>query len=305
LPQRPDKATDAKGYQVWEQAMLAAKHRAPAKLTAKPYSSVSMSGGKLQSEAISGKPGTATATNWSGIASTNKLKTWNNKTSFDEVLSVFNVPVAQPPFGACANGITGPFYEVSWNGIDGFFGNANGDVVQGGSFSAADCEGDTEYFAWVEWFPSYSILEVFGVHPGDDMYAITYGEPGTSNQFVFVEDITLQEFGTYELPWVSGPGLIGGSAEYIVERPCCASGGVPLALANYIYDFFNFDFAFDVAGKQFNAGSQATTNYNITMVNDNGTQDISGVGAGTAGEQGLESLWFFDENCAYSGGCTP
>ncbi|MGA7293976.1 MAG: G1 family glutamic endopeptidase [Terriglobales bacterium] len=297
LPQRPDQTAEPEAYALWERAMQAAKHRAPAKLDVKPYSSTAMKAGGLQ-----GTNTSTTSYNWSGMAATNKDKSWNKKTSFDAVYSVFNVPVAQPPFGACGAGITGPFYEVSWNGIDGF---SNGDVVQGGSLSAADCSGDTLYEAWVEWYPSYSIIGVFYVNPGDDIYVVTYGYPGTSTQYVFVEDFTMQEYGTYELPWLSGPGLVGSSAEWIVERPCCTGNGDPLALANTIYDFFNYDFAYDVAGKEFNAGGTATTNYNISMLTDNGSTIIESVGAGTAGEQGLESLWFYDENCAYSGGCTP
>ena len=54
-------------------------------------------------------------------------------------------------------------------------------------------------------------------------------------------------------------------------------------------DFFNYDFAFDVAGKAFYPGSQSATTYNISMSDDHDTQVISGVGAGTAGEQRLES----------------
>ena len=96
--------------------------------------------------------------NWSGIANTNKLKKWNTKTSFDEVVSVWNVPVSNHPFGnlPCSEG---PWFEVTWNGIDGF---NNGDVVQGGSavyWDDGGCGGPVEYFGWVEWYPSYSVLE--------------------------------------------------------------------------------------------------------------------------------------------------
>jgi len=301
LPQRPDQATQANAYEIWERGMLAAKHRADGKLDVKSFSSTNLKPVNSQGAAVSGQSFTKSS-NWSGIAATNTNRTFNAKTSFDLVESVFNVPVAQPPFGACARGITGPFYEVSWNGIDGF---SNGDVVQGGSLSAADCSGNTLYEAWVEWFPSYSILGVFYVHPGDDIWVQTYGYPGTSTQYVFVEDITLQTYGTYALPYVKGPGLVGNSAEWIVERPCCAPSGFPLALANTIYDFFAYDFAYKGNGAVVYAGSTAASTFNISMLADDGTTVIEGVYAGTAGTQGLESLWFVDEACAYSGGCTP
>ena len=300
LPQRPDKATEAKAYELWERGMLAAKHRAAPKLDVKSFSSTNLKPVSSQGAAVNGQSFTKSY-NWSGIAATNTNRVFA-KSSFDLVESVFNVPVAQPPFGACARGITGPFYEVSWNGIDGF---SNGDVVQGGSLSAADCSGNTLYEAWVEWFPSYSILGVFYVNPGDDIWVQTYGYPGTSTQYVFVEDITLQTYGTYALPYVKGPGLVGNSAEWIVERPCCAPSGSPLALANTIYDFFAYDFAYKGNGAVVYAGSTALSNYNISMLADDGTTVIEGVYAGNTGTQGLESLWFVDEACAYSGGCTP
>ena len=78
-------------------------------------------------------------------------------------------------------------------------------MVQGGSFDYWDkggCKGSIVYFGWVEWYPSYSVLELFcpgpkltgkipcPVGPGDDFYVVTYGAPGFSNQNVFVEDIT-------------------------------------------------------------------------------------------------------------------
>jgi len=300
LPQRPDKAAEPKAYQMWERAMLAAKHRAPAKLNVKSFSSTNLKVVKSESAGVSAAPSLATSLNWSGIASLNKNKKFNAKTSFQVVQSIFNVPVAQPPFGACTAGITGPFYEVTWNGIDGA---SNLDVVQGGSLSAADCLGNTFYEAWVEWYPSYNILAAFSVNPGDDMYVETLGAPGTSTQTVYVEDITLQTFGTYSLPWVSGPGLVGSSAEYIVERPCCDGVGNPVPLANTIYGFF--DGVANTGVKTVYPGSQAPTNFNITMVADDGITQIEAVEAGSTGIQGLLSLWFSTEGCASSGGCTP
>jgi hypothetical protein len=258
-------------------------------------------------EALSAIPTQWLSYNWSGVANTNSLTSWNNKTSFNFITSVWNVPTAQPPFGACANGITGPFYEVSWNGIDGF---SNGDVIQGGSLSTADCSGNVGYIGWVEWYPSYPILALYcgsgpcPVNAGDDFWVITYGA-NSGYQFVFVEDITQGWGGTLELTWLTGPFLVGGSEEQIVERPCCNGDGYPLALTNYIYDFFSYSFGYNGKGTQFYAGQQTAATAIITMVDDGNTQDISRVGQGSQGEQGKYSLWFFDENCAQSGGCTP
>jgi len=311
LPQRPDKTADAKAYQHWERAMLAMKTRAT-DVQAKPYSSREMMPtGSPEAAALDGATA-AYSYNWSGIANANKNKVWKDTTSFNEVASIWNVPVANPPFGApCSDG---PWVEATWDGIDGL---SSGDVIQGGSFEYWDrggCRGGpVEYYGWVEWYPSYPILELYcgnnpcPVGPGDDFYVITYGAPGTSEQYVFVEDFTQQWSGTVGLTYVSGPGLVGSSAEYIVERPTNGGGGLGLyPLANYVWEFFDYSSAYDGAGKEFYPGSDAASTYVITMVADDGSTQISvRAGSGMSGYQGEHSFWMEDVNCAYSGGCTP
>lgn len=328
LPQRPDKATDAHGYDRWEKAMSALQScnqhaQSNAKTTssaqachgndvkAMPFSSRNAQAVPGQTEKLNGE-GTRSVSfyNWSGIAQTNALKSWNNKTSFDEVVSVWNVPVANHPFGnlPCSEG---PWWEVTWNGIDGF---SNGDVVQGGSSSYWDgggCGGAISYFGWVEWYPSYPILAIYcgsspcPVGPGDDFEVVTFAAPGTSEQFVFVEDVTQQWSGTFGLTYVTGPGVVGSSAEYIVERPCC-SGSNEYPLGNYVWEFFDDSFAYDVAGTLFFPGNTGLKTYIISMVADDGATTISyPVFYGTGGNQGKYSFWMSDANCAYSGGCTP
>jgi hypothetical protein len=329
LPQRPDKDTDAKGLAHWEKAMAAiqsctqhsqqsvASTSATSKachgtdVRALPYSSRNaqpVAGGGEKPNA----DGTSAVSfyNWSGIANTNTLTKWNAKTSFDEVVSIWNVPVANHPFGniPCSEG---PWWEVTWNGIDGF---SNGDVVQGGSSSYWDgggCGGAISYYGWVEWYPSYPVLPVYcgsnpcAVGPGDDFEAITYGTAGTAEQFVFVEDVTQQWYGTFGLTYKSGPGVVGNSAEYIVERPCC-SGSNNYPLGNYVWEFFNDSFAYAGAGTLFFPGNTSSKTYIITMVADDGSTVISSpTFYGTAGNQGRYSFWLSDSNCAYSGGCTP
>jgi len=308
LPPRPDKS-DAKAYGHWERAMLALKTHA-ADVKAKPYSSVNMK--QAGTAAVANVDGTTaySSFNWSGIAQTNKLKAWNKKTSFDEIVSVWNVPVSNHPFGnlPCSEG---PWFEVTWNGIDGF---SNGDVVQGGSAEYWDdggCGGPIEYYGWVEWYPSYSILEIYcgsspcAVGPGDDFEVITFAAAGTAEQFVFVEDVTQQWSGTFGLTYISGPGVVGSSAEYIVERPCC-NGSNFYPLGNYVWEFFDDSFAYDVAGTLFYPGNAGATTAIVTMLADDGVTPISyPLFYGTAGNQGRYSIWMTDANCAYSGGCTP
>ena len=248
-----------------------------------------------------------TSAGWNGIGLSNKLTKWSDKFSFDEISSVWNVPTALPPFNACANGFAGPFVELTWNGISG----GDGALVQGGSYSEIDCGTSPVYYGWVE-LSGYPVLPIMcpngsycPVNPGDDFYVITYGAAGTSTQNVFVEDITQQWEGTYALPWVTGTGLTGSSAEWIVERPCCTAQGDQIPLANYIYEFMDDCVAHNGAGTEFYPGSTSASVTNVTMVTDSLSTPISFATVGTSGAQGKYSIWFADENCAFSGGCTP
>jgi hypothetical protein len=326
LPPRP---TDPEALAKWTTAMSALKTRVAAHLEAKPWSNKPMILGKEPtSSATSGGPTLFGSLNWSGIANTNKLTKWNNNTSFDYVSSYFVQTNAQPPFGACP-GSDGPWYTSTWNGIDG----ANsGDVVQTGTLGYADCGGpaDTFYVGWVEWYPSYPILEWYCdygegyvpcvVLPGDDFFAVTYGSgapgsypappyPGCGPQSTYIEDITQGWYGAATLDWQAGPCLVGSSAEYIVERPGVGYPGAPdglAPLANTVFDFAAGNFALDGHGSPtFYPGAQTAATWNITMYDDTGSIPISTVTAGNSGPQGLGSLWYQTINCAYFGGCTP
>jgi hypothetical protein len=316
-PPRPPQQSNPEDYARWSKAVKAMKHAPdPNKLVEMPFSSRPMLPGSASKETagILGAPSTKTSGNWSGFANTNKNTKWNKSTSFYEVVSEFNTPVAQQPFGAC-DGTTD--VEVSWNGIDGF---NNGDVVQGGSLSQAKCVSNvttTSYCDWIEWFPSYGILCVITPSgPGDDVYVATLdtgggGTTGTS-QTVCLTDETLNMGSCYLLDWLSGPGLVGDSAEYIVERPgyTCGVNICLVPLANYVADFWAYSEAWTFT--EYDAyvskgtktpnypGSTATTTYLINMMNDQFTEIIS-----SATAEGDYGIAFFDENCANTGGCTP
>lgn len=329
LPQRPDKTADANVLQHWSKAMAAVKAcndishqpqpstsaggRTPVchatDVKAKPYSSVNMrsAGGPAQAN-VDGTT-SFTSGNWSGIANTNKNTKWSNITSFNNVVSYWNVPVPNHPFGnlPCTEG---PWFEVTWNGIDGFH---NGDVVQGGTadyWDGGGCGGPVETYGWVEWYPSYSILEIFcGSNPcpvgaGDDFVAETFGAAGTAEQFVFVEDITQQWSGTFGMTYVTGPGVVGSSAEYIVERPCCVGSNF-FPLGNYIFEFMGYNYALDGKGTLFYPGNTGAATAIITMLADDGSNISIPFLYGTAGGAGRYSIMMEDEGCAYTGGCVP
>jgi len=298
FPPRPDRLANPQKYAAWERAMLAAKHRQTGELKLHPEAMshpIQLSKIQPQSAGGSGTPVTYSSPNWSGIANGNNLTKWNTKTSFDEVYSQFNVPVVQQPFGSCDGGTD---WEVTWNGIDGF---KNETVLQGGSSSQAYCNNNQTsqtYYAWVEWWPSYPIIEVFSVNPGDDMYVDTYSTNGGCNPGnVYVEDMTTLTWGTYQIDWQTGPCLVGNSAEIVVERPWGDDNNY-YPLANYIWDFA-LSWSHEINGTEFGPGNTTSETYLFDMTDDKGDQIISYPVA-----EGKNSAYFYDTNCAFSGGCT-
>jgi len=309
LPQRPDKVADERGYSVWERAMLSTRIHVT-DVEAKPYSSRAMMPAGVPKEIAANGATAVGSQNWSGIANSNKNTKWNNTTSFTQVASVWNVPSAKAPYGATCN--EGPWREVSWNGIDGW---GSSDVVQGGSASEF---GDNElcfgsnYYGWVEWYPSYPITELIcgnsacPVSAGDDFFVVTFAAPGFSNQNVYVNDLSQGWAGTTNLAWKNGPGVIGNTAEYIVERPCCITGTENYPLGNYIYEFFDFAQATNGKGTQFFPGNSSASTLIITMNADDGVTSISHPRSyGTSGNEGKYAIWMEDLNCTYIGGCRP
>jgi hypothetical protein len=305
FPPRPNKDTDPVSFARWAKAMVASKVRwtgelkrtgaysRPARPAAPPATAAAATAG-------SATPATLFYYNWSGFVNTNTLTKYNAKTSFYYVVSEFNVPAVNPP--SCDGGYD---WEVSWNGIDG---NQDGNaLLQGGSSSQVYCKGTDEswsYYAWVEWWPAYSILEEFTVNPGDDMYVETWDTSATQG-YVYLVDETTGVSGIYGLTPNGGAGLIGNSAEYIVERPCCRSGN-DYPLANYVWDFWANSWAYNFttydAGKAttFYPGSTAATTDLVEMVND---QDSEVISIPTA--QGKYGVFFEATGCTTGGGCTP
>jgi Peptidase A4 family len=305
VPPRPDSQAQPEAYAKWAAAMSRPTTRVTGSLTDMHIASTvgrpAPTGPAASLPSEEEAQSSVNYYNWSGVANTIPgLTSWNAQNSFYYVVSEFNVPVAEQAFksrgGYVCDG--GWDYEVSWNGIDGF---NNGDVLQGGSLSAAYCDGgsrSTDYCGWVEWYPSYNILCQFAVNPGDDMFVETW-DTSSTNGYVYIQDNTLGISGVVHLQPTKLPYLVGNSAEYIVERPCCDNGHYD-TLANYVQDFWADNYAYTFAFTLEYPGSTASSTYLINMVNDQDSQIIST--AYTAGNYGVV---FRDENCAREGGCTP
>jgi hypothetical protein len=309
FPPAPDQTADPNGYAVWQKAMTAASH-------AKHYTGP-LKGTNLKSmparmgtplagtaEGIEGGPTTNSASyNWSGIVNT-RTNTSFSKVAFDLVYSEFTVPSAQEPYGVCDS--SQYYYAAVWNGIDGW---SNGDVLQAGTLSYATCSGGVNkpgYYSWIEWYPSYSIIEAYDVNPGDVMYVETYATSATKG-YLYVYDYTSQTYDSYSLTPTGSTHLIGNSAEYIVERVCCDSANYPTALANYLISPAWEQYNHNGNGVVSFTGNTAATTLWVSMLNDPGTEYISApyaVGVKSAYSTPAEAVTVFQsENCAYSGGC--
>jgi len=311
FPPRPPQ-NDADHYAQWARAMAAAKKRwnGELKVTDIWHGPKRPAAAPPEVSALwETGPTVGYSYNWSGFVNSSTLTEWSPTGSFYMVVSEFNVPVAQQAFNSsatksgniCDGGLD---LESSWNGIDGF-----GDqyaVLQGGTMSASYCDGSstgTQYWAWIEWWPNPSLGE-FPVNPGDDIYVATYDTSATQG-YVFLEDLTTQTWSTYGLqPPPGKPGLIGNSAEYVVERPCCRGSNL-YPLANYVQEYWANNWAvtfYDYdkgAATPYNPGSTTST-YLLIMVDDGDSQTIS-----VPATQGRYGILFQDVNCAYIDGCTP
>ncbi len=305
FPPRPGDGTDRHALARWEQAMRLARHHSQAITATTLYAGPAARANAGKPRPPKGSFSTDRTYNWSGIVSTlGDVTAWDAKKSFAEVFSFFNVPFAQQAFNVsgggniCDNNVD---YVLSWNGIDGYF---NGTVLQGGVFGAAIC-GGVSYQGWFEWYPSYPMLRLFVVNAGDDIFLETYDTSATQG-YVYLEDVTTQTYGTYAISPKGGqPPLIGNSAEYIVERPCCSPQHLYYPIANYIANFWsggNYAYTFTgVAAKRaIYPGRQVATNVLVSMVTDDNSQVTS------LPEPGSDSDFLMvNQGCSQIGGCAP
>lgn len=311
FPQRPDRQADAEHYRLWERAMIAAKIPWNGQLKSVPLSNREAMSASLQSlrpAPASPTPGAATSAsslNWSGVALTNKLKSFNSLTSFTDIYSVFTVPTSQPPFGAGCD----VYQQLTWVGLDGYAAHhaiqpGGGAALQGGLISLTNCSSsDAIYDAVIGWEPAYFNL-VFTVKAGDVMYVeVSDGLGGTNPGTIFIEDLTTLTYNSYSVAYPGGPGFVGESAEWIVERYCCRNSGYPYPSINTIGIFFDGGAALTGNGHVFYPGSSATSTAVITMRDDGDTQDISIVNHGSSGFEGQHGLWFQNVGCAFTPGC--
>jgi len=317
FPMRPDKQAAPDHYRAWERAMRAAKIRWHGELKALPSRSMPVAppaqtpeGAQLFAAA---KASNAEA---SGVILNSNATKWGSA-SFSDIWSVINVPVVSQPFAnsSCTDG----WYEsMSLVGIDGYvyYSPATGHPL----FEPGETTGVEEAFYCYSGGPTLyaaifgygsALNQAFALNPGDSFYTEIHAFGGCNTGSAFIEDLRTLTFGSYTIPLPCGavPQQTGRYANWVVWRPPFANNGAALdglsPLANTINISFDGAEVLNLAGKPFYPGSQATTTWVMTMMDDGFDQPIELVSQGSGGSQGLHSLFFETAGCAYTGGCTP
>jgi Peptidase A4 family len=189
--------------------------------------------GKVRSGTVTDFP----TLNWSGFADASSTST---AADFSNVTGSWIMPAVQCPSGAYRNSGA---YMVNWVGIDGF---SDSTVEQLGS--GAQCfEGVLYYYVWYEMYPNATVEEgttacindnVNCPRPGDRITASVQvrrsSTAGVNDYTLSLTDHTRpQESFTAPTQTCATDVCADSSAEWIVERPAYAPGGlvqfVPLA----------------------------------------------------------------------------
>jgi len=302
FPPRPDKQVAPDQYAQWERAMKRAKIRWNGELKPLPGGGHGMipSGSSALPAALQPEtsgPKQILTVNASGVIVASGQKKFT-KNSINVAGAEIVVPTVQGPFDTTSCPADG--YVISAVGIDGYFdnGDAYDPALEAGVGEVAPCTGSNYYAAIVGWQSSY--VAAFDVNPGDVVYAEAETQGG-SNSAVSLQDLTT---GSYFVVSVDTSGMVGATANWIVERLCC-NDSVWFPLANTVNVAFGNSYAEKEDDLFLFPGSQASSTEVLTMTDDAGDQYIEAVSQGSAGNEGLTGLWFQTEGCAYQNGCTP
>jgi hypothetical protein len=160
---------------------------------------------------------TTTSSNWSGYAAETSLKSPQSG-SVTAVSGTWTVPTV-------TGSGSGTTYSSVWVGIDGYSSQS---VEQLGTEEDV-VNGQAEYSAWYEMYPSNPVTINMTVQPGDKISAsVTYETSGSNaGQFLLsITDLTTTKtYSTYQ----TYAKAQRSSAEWIVEAPSSNNGVLPLA----------------------------------------------------------------------------
>jgi len=157
------------------------------------------------------------STNWSGYADNN-----SSRNVYTAVKGTWVEPAFRGSCGAKATSLA-----AFWVGLDGFNTKT---VEQDGTL--IECYLGTVYtFDWWEMYPTNVVQMVKNVSPGDKIIASVTFASGTYSLKVRDASARGASFSTSQRCGTTK--CVNGSAEWIGEAPCCASGSNPYPLSDF------------------------------------------------------------------------
>jgi hypothetical protein len=228
FPPRPDATLQAKAFATWSKVMSRAKTKVMPVLE---QTKIFHGPAKNATAPKIAETTSTTSSNWSGVVDFSGASYYNNSSSFYYIYDEYVVPVAE---AATCNATWE--YSSSWIGIDGY---GSADVLQAGTESDAYCTGSTTYTyysPWYEWYP-YGEVRVTSVPvaPGDDIFVEVWHTSATQG-YAYLVNLNTNQYFDIGFSAYPGYGLIGNSAEWVVERP--SVGGSLATLTKYTDDLF-------------------------------------------------------------------
>ena len=259
MPRRPDPVKEARAALLWTRAMhkyrgLKFNHVVP---EFKELHTHIHGPNKRKNAATKGLVHDSSF-NWSGTV----LFTDPAVDPFVWMFGQWTVPNAYSPNPADGN----TYYSSAWLGIDG---DGSNDVLQAGTETDVTGNGPASSYAWMEWFPAYSVgISNFPFAPGDSATLLICSTGPTSAWFSF-GNMTSMQYTSFTLTAPAGTTLIGNCAEAIVERP--GVNGALAELPRYGENFFDAALAVTKSGNVYDLG----TGTPISMLADDGVTVIS------------------------------
>jgi peptidase A4-like protein len=259
FPRRPDPATEPDASLTWVRLMgkyrdLKVTHVLP---QFKELPTHIHGPNKRRNEASRGLVN-GTSSNWSGSV----LFIDPNVDPFTWIFGQWTVPNAYSPNPGDGN----TYYSSAWIGIDG---DGSPDVLQAGTETDVTGSGPATSYAWMEWFPDFSVgIANFPFAPGDAATLLICSTGPNTAWFSF-GNLTSLQYTSFTLTAPQGTTLVGNCAEVVLERP--GVNGALAELPRYGENFFDAATAYTKSGATYDLGTGAT----ISMVADDGVTIIS------------------------------
>lgn len=214
----PPKPTKEKDLQLWAQNVGSRAQRACGTSTARTnrYSQQK----PIQKAGVIPNFTNATWYTWSGYATG-----WGYGSGFDEAYGNWHLPCLGSPSSS-------GYHSITWVGLGGWYNNQH--LLQAGTIN----DPTWGLSLWWEAWPNNAIQVIPGISPrcNDQIFADVWVNYNTNTSYYYVKDITQNKYGSGQYNNFVPDRQ---SAEWIDERPSCASGNyTPLANFGHV-DFTN------------------------------------------------------------------